>query len=272
MRAGADGAVTGWAALRLFGAAFFDGLSPRGSPLPVPLVSPRRLVKTPGSTTSRASLRGQRIWTVQGIRCVGVERAVVDEAIRVADLREAVVVIDMACAARITSLRRIDAHLARWPRPGANAVRAALAHADEHSLSPPETRMRLVWTLDGDWPRPLCNPLLYTLRGEILGRPDLLDPTTGTVGEYDGAHHRDRARHRRDVVRLDRFRLAGLEPFVIVAGDTVLQQLWRMGNARARALRRWGSSRDWTLSRPGSPELGEISLDEELNDRGWPSD
>ena len=38
MRLPAVGAVTGWAACRLHGAAFFDGLAPDGvTPLPVPL-------------------------------------------------------------------------------------------------------------------------------------------------------------------------------------------------------------------------------------------
>jgi hypothetical protein len=269
MRVGTDGAVTGWAALRLYRAAFFDGFAGR-TRLPVPLVSPRKLATTPDSVTSRVSLAGHRIWIVQGVRCVGVGRAVVDEILRLDDLREAVVTIDMACAARITSLRRLTSYVDRHPRAGNGLVRDALALADEHSLSPPETRMRLVWMLDADWPRPLCNRFVYSTNGDVIGRPDLLDPTTGVVGEYDGALHRHRSRHRSDVDRAERFRSGGLEPFVIVAGDSTEQQLERMEAARSRALARRHLDRRWTLDAPPwLPEPPEITIDDELEARGW---
>lgn len=271
MRIGDDGAVTGWAALRLYGAAFFDGLARDGRTLePVPLVAPRKLTDTPDSVTSRVSMTGHRIWLVQGVRCVGVERAVVDEILRVEDLRESVVVIDMACAARITSLRRLRSYVDRHPRAGNQAVLGALALADEHSLSPQETRMRLVWVLDGGWPRPLCNPTVYTVTGDLIGKPDLLDPMSGVAGEYNGAHHRGRARHRSDVERAERFLRGGLEGFVIVAGDGVDEQLDRMRSAYDRARRRGRQDRLWTLDPPSwAPPPPLMSLDEELDFRGW---
>lgn len=274
MRVGEVGAVTGWAALRLYLAAFFDGLAPDGrTPLPVPLVSPHHLEDTADSVVSRVSLAGHRIWIVQGVRCVGVERAVVDEILRVRDLREAVVVIDMACAARITSLRRIRSYVNRHPRAGNALVLAALDLASEHSLSPPEVRMRLVWELDAGWSRPLVNQQLYSVTGELLGRPDLLDPETGVIGEYDGALHRRRARHRTDVDRAERFRRHGLEPFSLVAGDTPAQQLERMEAARRRVLNRPPDERRWTVTPPPGVIVPlEMSLDEELDLRGWEAD
>ena len=274
VRVGDDGAVTGWAALRLYGAAFFDGLGRDGrTPLPVPLVAPRKLSDTAASVTSRISLTGHRIWMAQGVRCVGVERAVVDEVLRTSDLREAVVVIDMACAARITSLRRVASYVERHPRAGNKRVLAALSFADEGSLSPQETRMRLVWVIDAGWPRPVCNRTVYDADGEVLGQPDLLDTTTGVAGEYDGALHRDRSRHRTDVDRAERFRRAGLEPFVIVAGDTGTQQVQRMEAARSRAVARPTSERRWTLEPPRwAPPPPYASLDDELDDRGWLAD
>lgn len=274
MRIGDDGAVTGWAALRLYGAAFFDGLGlDSRTLLPVPLVAPRKLMDTPASVTSRVSLAGHRIWVVQGIRCVGVERAVVDEILRRGDLRAAVVVVDMACAARITSLRRITSYVERHPRPGNDLVRSALKLADEHSLSPPETRMRLVWMLDAGWPRPLCNRVVYTTGDDVLGRPDLLDPDTGVAGEYDGALHRDRRRHRTDVARAERFRSSGLEPFVIVAGDSPTVQIERIEAARSRAVARGSRERHWTLEPPPwMPEPPDISLEDELDLREWVAD
>lgn len=272
MRVDAVGAVTGWAALRLYGAAFFDGLAPDGrTTMPVPLVSPHHLADTADSITSRASLAGHRLWVVQGVRCVGVERAVVDEIARVDDLREAVVVIDMACAARITSLARIRSYAERHPRARA-LVLSALALASEHSLSPQETRMRLVWVLDAGWPEPACNRTVYAPNGQILGRPDLLDMETGVVGEYNGAFHRGRARHRSDVGRAELFRSHGLQPFEVVAGDGPEVQIARMRSARERALG-GATPRRWTTDPPpGALVPAEMSVDEELDLHAWPAD
>lgn len=266
MRVADDGAVTGWAALRLWGAGFFDGLAQDGSTsLPVPLVCGRRLIDTADSVCSRASVAGHKMWIAHGIRIVGPERALVDEAIRLNDLRETVVAIDMACAARTTSLARIQSYVDRFPRPGSSLVLAALPLASERSRSPQESRMRLVWVLDAGWASPLCNRVVFSDTGRRLGKPDLLDPETGVVGEYDGALHRSRARHRIDTDRAERFRRHGLEPFVVVAGDRAEVQVERMEAAGARALRRDPAERRWSLTLPGGEGLAEMTLDEELD-------
>lgn len=273
MRVGDVGAVTGWAALRMWGAAFFDGLDTDGRTIqPVPLVSRTRMENTRGSVVSRTSLVGHKVWVVHGVRCVGVERAVVDEILRRGELRQAVAVIDMACAARITSIARVRSYVDRFPRRGSGLVHDALGLADEHSLSPRETMMRLVWVLDAGWTRPLCNRDLFTTGGQRLGRPDLFDPETGVAGEYDGALHRGRARHRTDVDRAERFRRHGVEPFVIVAGDGRDVQLERMAAARERALRRDPAERRWSLTLPGGQGMATMSLDQELEMNGWETD
>lgn len=156
MRLGGTGAVTGWAALRMYGAAFFDGLEPDGrTSIPVALVTPRRLRDTAASVASQAGRGGDRVWIVQGVRCFGVERALADEIGRRDDLREAVVAIDMTCAARLTSIARVRSYAQRRLRGRTRAlVLAAADLADEHSRSPMETRMRLVWVLDAGLPHP----------------------------------------------------------------------------------------------------------------------
>lgn len=262
------GAVTGWAALRVQGAAYFDGCERVGSaPLPVPLLSPRQLVDTPSSTASRARLHDDEVVVVHGIRCTRPERALSDEIERIGEIRGAVVAVDMACAARLTSLRRLR-HYARRRLRGAPRAHllAALDLADEHSRSPQETRMRLVWMLDARLPRPLCNPIVYSLDGDVLGCPDLLDPGSGTAGEYDGAAHRSRARHRRDVERGDRFSGHGIETFTIVAGDSVATQVSRMRAAHERARQHLDRPRRWTsVPPPGAWIPASIDLDDELD-------
>jgi hypothetical protein len=259
MRLGGRGAVTGWAALRLRGVAYCDGEPDR----PVALVSPRQLANTPGSVATRERV-GEVEW-VHGVPCAPIARAVADELCRLGDPRAGVVLLDMCFAARVTSIKRLTAAASRLPRRKRVPLLGALALADEHSASPRESLMRLVWTLDAGLPRPLCNRLVYDLEGRVLGKPDLLDPELGVVGEYDGAAHRSRARHRRDTERLEAFRRCGLEDFTIVAGDDVATQVRRMRAARARAAAQVGPRR-WTLTPPpGAWVPNEPSLDDELD-------
>jgi len=124
--------------------------------------------------------------------------------------------------------------------------------------------MLLVWELDAGFDTPLANRPVWSLDGELLGIPDLLDVAAGVVGEYDGAHHRDRARHRRDVARTELFLKHGLEQFVVVAGDSDELMVERMRAARERAARRPTSEPSWTID-PPPWVMPDRSLDERLD-------
>ena len=112
--------------------------------------------------------------------------------------------------------------------------------------------MRLCWVIDAGLPEPVCNREVFDLDGNLIGVPDLFDPVAGLVGEYDGADHKDRARHRRDVAREERFRDHGLEYFEVVGGDLRNRGLVvdRMLNARRRAKFLPPESCAWTLTPP----------------------
>jgi hypothetical protein len=270
------GAVTGWAACRLHGAAYFDGLASDGrTPRPVPLVV--------GAATAlrddhRISLGRDRIDAeervlVRGIPCTRPRRALFDEMRQAPDERDAVTAMDMMAAAELVSIRQMREYVeGRRGWRGIPQVRRALDLADEGSMSPQETRMRLVWVLDAGLPPPLCNQPVFDPRGELLGVADLFDPVAGVVGEYDGAAHRDRRRHRRDVLREDRFRQAGLEYFKVVGMDLVDNDLVvdRMVRTRARAAFLPPHRRRWTLEAPAgwhdSP-LETMTLDERMEFR-----
>jgi len=196
-----------------------------------------------------------------------------DEIERIGEIREAVVAIDMTCAARITSLRRLRAYARRRLRGARRAhMLAALALADESSRSPQETHLRLVWMLDARLPRPVCNPIVYSLTGDVIGSPDLLDVESGVGGEYDGAAHRTRARHRRDVERAEKFRTYDVETYTVVAGDSVPTQVARMRAAHERSRQHRDRPRRWTLTPPpGAWVPATIPLDHELDARQpWP--
>lgn len=273
-RVATDGAVTGWAALRMWGAAFFDGTANGGAAvLPVPLVSPHHLADTPGSTASRAESSGT--WVVAGVRVVSPAAALYAELLRrdaqgpSDQLRAMVAAIDMACAAPVTSVRRFGGWLDRRG-PVSRRVRTALTLACEHAVSPPEVEMRMTWTLDAAWPAPLVNRDVFDLEGRFIGRPDLMDPVNGVFGEYNGALHRGRDRYRSDVARMERLLEHGLEGFVVVAGDGPQVQLDRMAAARGRALRRPASDRRWTLD-PPQGRAHAFTADEILDAWGLPT-
>ena len=159
----------------------------------------------------------------------------------------------MALAAGVTTLDDVRRYAATRPAwEGIPLYREAVALSNECFRSGPEVFLYLRWRLDAGFPEPLVNPPVFDLDGRLIGYPDLLDPVAGVAGEYDGAAHRSRDRHRRDVARGDRFRAAGLESFTVVAGDLADEELVvdRMRTARHRALFLPASERRWTLTPP----------------------
>lgn len=270
----ADGAVTGWAACRLHGANFFDGLFPDGrTPMPVPLVAgPRSRIRRDDSVTvSYERLDVVDRVTRYGIACATVRRGLFDAMRRADSVREAVVAMDMMAAAELTTIRRMREYCATRPGwSGVRQVRAALDLASEDSRSPNETRMRLVWVLDAGLPVPAVNQPVYDLDGRLLGVADLLDVAAGVVGEYDGEDHRHAQRHAHDVAREDRLRRHGIEVFRVTGPDlrqrNVLVDRMRAARSRAKWLppghRRW-TTEDSRADRPAP------SLDDVLDHREW---
>ena len=253
------GAVTGWAALRLHGGGYFDGLDRDGrTPRPVDLaMGEDRLRPQLGVELHRNRVPEDEVVIRYGVRCASVQRALFDEMRWAPTLEDGVVAMDMAAAAELTSTRRMAAFTrAVVRRPGRSDVLWALTWADEHALSPQEVRLRMIWRQTAGWPAPLCNPTLVDLDGRFIGVPDLLDVASGVVGEFSGAAHRDRARHRRDVARDGRFREAGLEPFEVVGADLADRDLVvrRMREARRRAGRH---PRHWVVVPDPGPSLDD---------------
>jgi hypothetical protein len=271
------GAVTGWAACRLFRGNFFDGLLPDGrTRMPVPLCIGPQLHRPdrPGVRWCRDRLHPDDVVVRHGVRCVREQRAVFDAMRMASDVREATVAMDMAAAAEITSISRMEKYVDEHPRwNGAPQVRAALALADENSWSPNETRTRLVWELDAGLPRPLTNKPVWDRHGRLLGYADLLDVEAGVVGEYDGADHRPARRQSKDVDREGGFRDCGLEVYRVTAPDLHDRPLVveRMRSTRGRA--RWlpEGRRPWTIEPPpGWEEEPPLDVRLELRDfRRW---
>jgi hypothetical protein len=250
------GAVTGWAALRLHGVGYADGLEGGRSERPVPLVVPPgvALRAAPGIQVHRERIADVEISMVCGIPVAIAERAAFDAAKWEVDVRARVAVLDMALAAGAIRLGTFQAYVnSRKGLRGAGRVAEALVLCDGRSMSPKETALRLIWVLDALLPAPRCNWPVADERGAFIGRPDLLSNELAVIGEFDGAHHRQRDRQRDDVRRDDAFRAAGLEPFRIVGAylSDVRLVLRRIEAAVQRA-RTSTVPRTWMASaRPG---------------------
>lgn len=244
--------MTGWAALRLHGAAYFDGLAANGlteRPVDIVVSPPARLRPAPGIQVLRETLPAGDVRSMHRILTASAVRATFDEARRAPGLRDAVVVLDTALAARVVTIDAMRVYLAT--RSGSRGVRqvcAALDLAEDRSMSPKESVLRMIWCLDAKLPRPRLNWPVADAHGTYLGRPDLLSPDLAVVGEFDGAAHRSRERHRDDLRRDDRFRAVGLEPFRIVGSDLndIPLVLERIRTAIVRA-RNSPTPRSWRL-------------------------
>lgn len=274
MRLPPEGAVTGWASCRLFGATFFDGLLPDGRTLiPVPLATgpTARIRGDLAITVLRCRLNPSELVLRHGIACTRARRGLFDAMRAAPDVRESVVAMDMMAAAHVVSIKQMREYLDDHPGwNGAPQVAAALELASEYSKSPNETRMRLIWEIDAGFPRPLVNRPIFDLRGRLLGIADILDPVAGVVGEFDGADHRGASRHSRDVGREDGFRRRGLEYFTVTGPDVDVRRrvVSRMASARSRAKWLPEGERRWTIVAP--PGWGrDETLDELLEHRAW---
>lgn len=222
------GRITGWAACRLHEANFFDGLDRDGSTritIPVAIGPRGRVRHRNGLRVLHWEVPIQHRDTRHGLATVDELWATADAARLAGSLIEAVVVIDMMCAAQVVSIRQLR-ESALWFAPG------VLDAASEHSRSPNETRCRLQCRVALPGVRWIVNCPIHDLSGRLMGIADLVDLEAGLVVEFDGADHREGARHTRDVVKEDAFRRAGIE-VVRVTGSEVDNEAVVTGRVRA---------------------------------------
>ena len=187
------GAVTGWAALRLYGGGYFDGLAEDGRSLA------RVQVAANGDRISSCDeLDVRRVWIAEkdvairyGVRCATPERAVFD-AVRWAEtLEERVQVIDMASAAELTSPLRVRAYALelRDVHDRVLVIEATRVGQRTRGVTQ-EVRLRLLWRRLFNPREPAVNRTVLDDDGRRLGTPDLVDEELEMEAEFDGAEHR----------------------------------------------------------------------------------
>ena len=248
------GVVTGWGALRMWGANFLDGRAHDGAGLwPVTLAqgwhaAPRR----PGAGIRQHQLRVGPCSTVGGVPVHAAAPALVDEMRLAPDLAHAVVCADAARAARLVTCREMSHALAtRAGWLGIAQARHAWGLSRDDVRSPPESRLRLVGH-HLDLTDLLVNVPVFSLAGRCLGYPDLLDPVAGLALEYDGAGHRSVARQRSDNLREEQLRAHAIEVLRVTSLDLdrPVGLGRRMLDVRARCAFLAPHARAWTLRPP----------------------
>ncbi|QWC83911.1 hypothetical protein KLP28_09725 [Nocardioidaceae bacterium] len=256
------GAVTGWGALRLRGATYFTG---SGRPVDVTVPAHANPRSRPGVRWLRRDLDGE-LHQVAGLAVVDASMTLLDHVsseLRAGRRREAVVAVDMAMAAQLCSLAGVIAHVrSRRRLPRREQVERVMTLAAAGSASPPESRLRLLWVLDTALPPPLVNVWILDADGRHVAVPDLLEPVSGLVAEYDGLVHAGARRRSRDAEKDDLYRELGLEPVRVTAPDMTrpLDVADRLSRAYARA-HEASRPRRWQLGRPftRAPVMGRES-------------
>ena len=242
------GQLTGWAALRLAGASYFEGLAEdRRTPLPVPVLLPHHArLRGPEVRVERTRLPLPEVVWRSGVPCVPGELALLHELRRAPTARRAGVMVDMALAAGVVDLDRLQ-EAAIAPRRLPAGAAYALARACGECRSPRESDMLQVWESVAGFARPLMNREVRDLSGRLLAVVDLLDVEAGVCGEFNGAAHRSAARQSRDEQRHADLRDVDLETFAIVGSDSERVQVQRMAAARARAAWAAPDERRWRV-------------------------
>lgn len=247
--------VTGWAALRWWGAPWFDGTADGGRrELPVTIATCYPDIRSqPGIHVRQERLRPAEVVDVAGIPVTTAPRSVLYEMRYAASLTAAVVAAEMAMFSDLVTTDELVEHarlLSGWT--GIPRAREALALVCESSWSPMETRLRLLWEVRAGLPRPLANTPVFDRAGHHVATPDLLDVDAGLAVEYDGALHLARPQRLTDLHRERRMRAVGLEIVTVVADDLTRPDALaaELRRSRRTALLRQPADRAWTVDPP----------------------
>lgn len=249
---GQSNVLGGWASLLVQGNHWFDA---QERDILIHCLKGSQLRVRPGIRPNEGLLFADEIVSLEHYEVSTLARAAYDEMRLARNLREAVVVLDMATSrtsemphTTIDAVHRVltSHHKTR----GIVQARRALELGDSRAASPWETRTRLLAQLDADIVGLRANTPVFDFHGSLLGVVDLIDPHTGLVLESDGSDHRELARHTDDNAREERLERAG----AVVCRVTSLDHRRTSATvARIRAAQRDAAQspkRLWTLEKP----------------------
>jgi hypothetical protein len=246
------GAVTGWGSLAWHVDGWFTGLRADGSARPVPLALPFSSIRDqPLMHVCTERWTPDEVEIIDGLPVHTAVRAVCYEMRYQPYVEAAAIALSMAAFHDLVSVDEAKAWIDLHPSyTGIEQARLAWPLGDENAWSPAEVSMKLVCVGAGHTEL-LSNRPLFDLHGHHVGTPDLIDPVTGVLGEYQGEEFHA-GRRGLDLARMHDFRAHGLEPVEMVAADIRNPQafLARLRAAYAAAEAKPASERQWTLELP----------------------
>jgi hypothetical protein len=257
------GAVVGWAAGRLLGAAELDGRGRSGTECEPVVIGVRsyqqHAAPRVGVRFVRSRFTLDDVVEVRGIPVSSPVRTTFD-LMRWHRPEDALVHGDLMARWTGVTHEEVGAYAKDHRRyRGVPVVRRMLPLVDPAARSTGESRLRYIWVVDAGLAVPACNPYLVDQQGTIVGMSDLLDTEFGLAGEYDGSTHRDLAEHTADNTREEGFE--GLGVVVVRATsldvtrhrsrtvDRLLDGRQRARDITRRGARTWG----WAPSPPWRP-------------------
>jgi len=141
-----------------------------------------------GMRVRRSDLPAGEVAFVRGFRATSTLRMLRDVSLR-SSLTEAVVLVDMALHAGLTSVELLRSAVKRsGGKQGVHLLRRAANHAEPKAESQMETRLRMTLVLGG-LPRPEAQVTIRDASGRPVGRLDLFYPAQRLGIEYDGSTH-----------------------------------------------------------------------------------
>ncbi|MDV3129838.1 hypothetical protein M1247_33375 [Mycobacterium sp. 21AC1] len=185
-----------------------------------------------GIVTWGDAIDEDEICLVAGMRATTPARTAVDLACKFPE-DTAVSAID--ALARATRLKPADLELAaerHAGRRGIKQARAALALVDPGAESPRETWLRLL-VIRAGYPPPETQHPIYNEYGALIGEVDMAWPELKTAMEYEGLHHTDPERFRKDIARIDEMIEMGWIVIRVTARDGEAGVLNRLAKAWA---------------------------------------
>jgi hypothetical protein len=242
------GAIGGWAAGRLLGAADLDGRGRSGHDQEkVLIIVPLSCYPTPrpGVRFVRTALEDDDLVEIDGIRVTAALRTCFDVA-RGSSVEEGMVGADIMCRQVGLEPADVQAYAEQHPRMrGLPVARRVLALADRRSRSSGETRLRYIWVVEAGLARPQCNPYILDGIAAVVAMSDLLDVESGLAGEYDGAEHRSLRQHTADNAREEDLEGLGLEVVRATSLDVGPLRRRTVGRILAGRERAVGQMRSW---------------------------
>lgn len=232
--------LAGWAAAVVHGvpADFLSGTvdGHRAMPIDLSVSATYGSCDVQGLRLRRSRIPQEHLVSIDGMVLTNGSRTALDLARWTRSKHRRLAMLDLSARFGLVDLSTFSAFLdPLGGLHGLGGVRELVPLVSSRAESIPESELRLAW-LEADLPSPLVNQPVNDRRGNFVARPDLLDPVSGLIGEYQGFWHKRDLAPEEDAIRRRKLESMNLTVVEIWKKDRDrVEQLLRDGYARAQA-------------------------------------